>query len=133
MEKKLIQYFLLFTGFLILLSVTLPHHHHEDGHPCYCLSMEDADHPDHDGTGGEAAHDCTCNGHTIAFFSSNAGHFSDDSDLFLFPIQILFDYITPAPPAFSGCSLFSAQAVYIESRHDVWIVSASGLRAPPLL
>lgn len=130
MRKKLIRYFLLFTGLLFLLSVTIPHHHHEDGRSCYKLNIE---HTTQDRAEGEASHDCICNGHTIAFFFSNTGGVSNETDLLLFPIQTLFDQINPVAPAFTGALFLSTQAIYLESRHDIWIASASGLRAPPLL
>ena len=51
------------------------------------------------------------------------------------PISVrifLIDYIYPPEPAFCGQLLDHENAPYIESLHDTWIVSASGLRAPPM-
>ena len=53
-------------------------------------------------------------------------------DIHLMPLLVLFDYIYPPEPAFCGQLLDHENAPYIESLHDAWIVSASGLRAPPM-
>ena len=55
-----------------------------------------------------------------------------DVDIHLMPLLVLFDYIYPPEPAFCGQLLDHENAPYIESLHDTWIVSASGLRAPPM-
>ena len=55
-----------------------------------------------------------------------------DVDIHLMPLLVLFDYIYPPEPAFYGQLLDHENALYIESLHDAWIVSASGLRAPPM-
>lgn len=122
---------MLMASILMLLSVMIPHHHHSNGMPCYkSLATETTEtgHTEND------AHGCCCNGHNMVFFSSLLSHAADtDVDLHLFPLLILFDYINPPEPAFCGQVIECKRAFYIESLHDTWIVSASGLRAPPVL
>ena len=82
---------------------------------------------------GHDEHDCGCDGHNLAYFSTHISHFMDgDVDIHLMPLLVLFDYIYPPEPAFCGQLLDHENAPYIESLHDTWIVSASGLRAPPM-
>ena len=65
---------------------------------------------------------------TLPFFS----HVTDGNvNQFLFPLLVLFDYINPPAPVFYKLLFENDRAYYIESLHDTWIVSASGLRAPP--
>ena len=97
--------------------------------PCYqSLTAEQAH-----GDKSTDTHDCGCDGHNLAYFSTHISHFMDgDVDIHLMPLLVLFDYIYPPEPAFCGQLLDHENAPYIESLHDAWIVSASGLRAPPM-
>lgn len=120
---------MLVASIFMLLSVVLPHHHHSDGAPCYKLLTTEASSGDHSGA---EDHDCGCNGHNIATFSSHQLHVMDvDANHYLVPLLTLFAYIYPPEPAFAGQFFDCSTAVYIESLHDTWISSASGLRAPP--
>ena len=129
MKQRVVQYVVLMAGILALLSVVIPHHHHRDGMPCYqSLTAEQAH-----GDKSTDTHDCGCDGHNLAYFSTHISHFMDgDVDIHLMPLLVLFDYIYPPEPAFCGQLLDHENAPYIESLHDTWIVSASGLRAPPM-
>lgn len=129
-KKRIVQYAVLLASMLMLLSVVIPHHHHTDGLPCYSSVATEMAHGDDSST----AHDCGCNGHNIAFNSVVQSHFTDgDVTQYLLPLLILFDYTNPLEPQFASQSFMRERAVYIESLHDIWIVSASGLRAPPIL
>lgn len=120
---------MLVASIFMLLSVIIPHHHHKDGVPCYTSLVAEASNGDHSGSEG---HDCGCNGHNVALFSSLQLHvMNTDASHFLFPLLTLFAYIYPTEPAFAGQPYDQNNAVYIESLHDTWISSASGLRAPP--
>lgn len=92
--------------------------------PCYqSLTAEQAH-----GDKSTDTHDCGCDGHNLAYFSTHISHFMDgDVDIHLMPLLVLFDYIYPPEPAFCGQLLDHENAPYIESLHDTWIVSASGL------
>ena len=128
MKQRVVQYVVLMAGILALLSVVIPHHHHRDGMPCYQSLTEQAH-----GDKSTDTHDCGCDGHNLAYFSTHIFHFMDgDVDIHLMPLLVLFDYIYPPEPAFCGQLLDHENAPYIESLHDTWIVSASGLRAPPM-
>ena len=107
---------MLLVSIVMLMSVVVPHHHHSNGLPCYkSLSAE-------------AAH----GGHNIALYTSIFSHVTDGNvNQFLFPLLVLFDYINPPVPVFYKLLFENDRAYYIESLHDTWIVSASGLRAPP--
>ncbi|MDD2952396.1 MAG: hypothetical protein PHC95_04440 [Parabacteroides sp.] len=128
-RQRVVQYLVLLAGILALLSVVIPHHHHRDGMPCYeSLTAEQAH-----GDKSADTHDCGCDGHNLAYFSTHISHFTDGGvDMHLMPLLILFDYIYPSELASQGQLLDSENAPYIESLHDTWIVSASGLRAPPM-
>ena len=118
---------MLLVSIVMLISVVVPHHHHSNGLPCYkSLSAEAA----HGGHGSSESHDCGCNGHNIALYTFS--HVTDGNvNQFLFPLLVLFDYINPPVPVFYKLLFENDRAYYIESLHDTWIVSASGLRAPP--
>lgn len=120
---------MLMAAILSLLSVVIPHHHHRDGMPCYqSLTAEHAQ-----GDHGADPHDCGCDGHNLAFFDTAASHCTDgDVDIHLIPLLTLFNYIYPPEPAFHGQFFEREYAPYIESLHDTWIASATGLRAPPM-
>ena len=114
-KKKIYQYVMLLVSIVMLISVVVPHHHHSNGLPCYkSLSAE-------------AAH-----GHNIALYTSVFSQVTDGNvNQFLFPLLVLFDYINPPVPVFYKLLFENDRAYYIESLHDTWITSASGLRAPP--
>ena len=118
---------MLIAGIIMLLSVIIPHHHHSNGLPCF-KPLTEHSHK------SASSHDCGCNGHNVALFTSLLSHATDvDASHLLFPLQVLFDYINPPEPAFCGQPFERSRAVYIESLHDSWITCASGLRAPPVL
>ena len=119
MKQRIVQYVVLMAGILALLSVVIPHHHHRDGMPCYqSLTAEQAH-----GDKSTDTHDCGCDGHNLAYFSTHISHFMDgDVDIHLMPLLVLFDYIYPPEPAFCGQLLDHENAPYIESLHDTWIV-----------
>lgn len=122
------RYVVLVAGILTLLSVVIPHHHHRDGMPCYLSLTTEHAHSDKSAD----THDCGCDGHNLAYFSTHVSHLTDGgTDVLLMPLLVLFDYINPPEPAFRGQVFGSENAPYVESSHDTWIVSASGLRAPP--
>lgn len=123
-KKQIIRYVLLLASLVMLISVIAPHHHHSDGMPCY-KSLTEAHH-------GGGSHDPGCERHNLAFFTSfHAAQIDLASSHFLFPLFILYDYVYPPAPTFTE-QLFSREKnIYIESLHDTWIASASGLRAPP--
>ena len=128
-KEKIIRYVMLVASIVMLLSVVVPHHHHSNGMPCFkSLTTDTHSHK------SASSHDCGCNGHNLALFTSLLSHASDlyVSHL-LFPLQVLFDYINPPEPAFCGQLFDRGRAFYIESLHDTWITCASGLRAPPVL
>lgn len=99
MKQRVVQYVVLMAGILALLSVVIPHHHHRDGMPCYqSLTAEQAH-----GDKSTDTHDCGCDGHNLAYFSTHISHFMDgDVDIHLMPLLVLFDYIYPPEPVFCG-------------------------------
>ncbi len=110
-----------------LRNVDSRHHHHSNGLPCF-KPLTEHSHK------SASSHDCGCNGHNVALFTSLLSHATDvDASHLLFPLQVLFDYINPPEPAFCGQPFERSRAFYIESLHDSWITCASGLRAPPVL
>ena len=126
-KKNIIRYVMLIAGIIMLLSVIIPHHHHSNGLPCF-KPLTEHSHK------SASSHDCGCNGHNVALFTSLLSHATDvDASHLLFPLQVLFDYINPPEPAFCGPPFERSRAFYIESLHDSWITCASGLRAPPVL
>lgn len=128
-KKKIYQYVMLLVSIVVLWSVVMPHHHHSDGLPCYQSLVEEAA---HDGHNGSESHDCGCNGHNVALYTSFFSHMTDGNiHLHLFPLLVLFDYINPPVPVFYKLLFEQDRTYYIESLHDTWIASASGLRAPP--
>lgn len=128
-KENIYRYVMLLAGIVLLVSVVVPHHHHSNGLPCYRSLTAEASHDGHDGHDG---HDCGCNGHNIALYTSLLSHATHvEPDQFLFPLLILFDYINPPVPLFYKLLFENERACYIESLHGAWIISASGLRAPP--
>ena len=118
-KKKIYQYVMLLVSIVVLMSVVIPHHHHSNGLPCYKSLSAEAAH------GG-------CNGHNVALYTSVFSHVTDGNvNQYLFPLLVLFDYINPPVPAFYKLLFEKDRTYYIESLHDTWIASASGLRAPP--
>lgn len=129
-KRKIYEYVMLAVSIVMLLSVAIPHHHHRDGLPCYKSLFAESTH--HDGHGTPGSHDCGCNGHNVALYTSIFTQMTDgDASLHLFPLLVLFDYINPPVPVFYHLFFDSDRAFYIESLHDTWITAASGLRAPP--
>lgn len=129
LKRKIYQYVMLLVSIVVLWSVVMPHHHHSDGLPCYQSLIEEAT---HDGHSDSESHDCGCNGHNAALYTSLFSHMTDGNiHLHLFPLLVLFDYINPPVPVFYKLLFEQDRAYYIESLHDTWIASASGLRAPP--
>lgn len=128
-KKTVVQYVMLMAGILMLLSVVIPHHHHSDGLACYkFMTTESA------AGSADEAHDCDCTGHNLAFNSSIQSHITDgDAGQYLFPLLVLFDYVSPSGWVAQGLLFDSDETVYRESLHDTWIVRATGLRAPPVL
>lgn len=121
---------MLLAGIVMLLSVVIPHHHHSDGMPCYKSLFAGSE----EGHKGDPSHDCGCNGHNQALFTSLLTQATDgDVSHLLFPLQVLFDYINPPVAIDNRYSFDRERAFYIESLHDPWIVSFGGLRAPPVL
>ncbi len=131
-EKKrqwIVRYVVLMAGILALLSVVLPHHHHRNGMPCYLSLTAELAHGDKSAD----THDCGCDGHNLAYFNASVSHVTDGGvNTHLMPLLVLFNYIYPPEPMFCGQFLDPRFALYIESLHDTWIVSATGLRAPPM-
>lgn len=125
-KKQIIRYVLLLASLVMLISVIAPHHHHSNGMPCY-KPLTEAHH-------GSDSHGPGCEGHNPAFFTSfHSAQIDLASSHCLFPLFILYDYVYPPAPSFTE-QLFSREKnIYIESLHDTWIASASGLRAPPLV
>lgn len=129
---------MLMASFFVLLSVILPHHHREDGQACYALlqHIHDAetggeDHADHSSSENTAG--CDCNGHNPAFYTAmNHQYEHADVHLFLFPLLVFFDYIYPPEPRQGGTLTGNEQLLFTESLYDAWVVSATGLRAPPV-
>lgn len=139
MKRKeiIVRYFMLLVSFVLLLSVVVPHHHHSDGMPCYkslLVELAEEEHEGHTAHGCDTTHDCGCNGHNVALYTSLFVH-ADTTDVhaYLFPLLVLFDYINPPEPVISNLWKEKNRIFYIESLHDTWIVSASGLRAPPFM
>lgn len=129
-KKKIYQYVMLLVSIVVLWSVVMPHHHHSDGLPCYQSLVEEAAHDGHNG--GSESHDCGCNGHNVALYTSLFSHMTDGNiHQHLFPLLVLFDYINPPVPVSYKLLFEQDRTYYIESLHDTWIASASGLRAPP--
>ena len=90
MKQRVVQYVVLMAGILALLSVVIPHHHHRDGMPCYqSLTAEQAH-----GDKSTDTHDCGCDGHNLAYFSTHISHFMDgDVDIHLMPLLVLFIHL----------------------------------------
>ena len=102
---------MLLVSIVMLISVVVPHHHHSNGLPCYkSLSAEAA----HGGHGSSESHDCGCNGHNIALYTSIFSHVTDGNvNQFLFPLLVLFDYINPPVPVFYKLLFENDRAYYI--------------------
>lgn len=131
-KKRVVQYLMLLTGILVLLSVVMPHHHHSNGMPCYLVLAAEAQ-ADNSHAASEG-HDCDCSGHNPVFTSSFELHATDgDVGQYLYPLLVLFDYMYPPEIAFHRLFFERERSVYIESLHDTWIARAAGLRAPPQL
>lgn len=125
-KKQIIRYVLLLASLVMLISVVMPHHHHSSGMPCY-KPLTEKHHTSN-------SHGCGCEGHNLAFFTSFHSAQTDlASSHCLFPLFVLYDYIYPPEPTFVEQLFGRERAVYIESLHDTWIATASGLRAPPVV
>ncbi|MEG2067871.1 MAG: DUF6769 family protein [Tannerellaceae bacterium] len=140
LKERVIQYTLLVAGILLLFSVVVPHHHHANGLPCYrSLLAEAAESADRDDctdhsadASGHAAHDCGCNGHNQALFTSLESHITGgDAMLHLYPLLTLFAYLYPSELLNRDIVFLWEEPVYIESLRDHWVARATGLRAPP--
>ncbi len=117
---------MLVASVVMLLSVVVPHHHHSDGMPCYKALTEHGHH-------SAESHDCSCNGHNLAIFTSLLSQATDtDASHLLMPLHILFDYLNHTVSPTYEQSFDRERAFYIESLHDTWIASVGGLRAPPM-
>lgn len=126
-KKQTIRYIMLVAGFIMLLSVVVPHHHHSNGMPCFKALTEHSHHnPD--------SHDCGCNGHNLALFTSLLSQATNgDANHLFVPLHVLFSYINPVVPSLKEQSFIRERAFYIESLHDTWVARVGGLRAPPRL
>lgn len=129
-KQQIMRYMVLMASIVALLSVVIPHHHHKDGMPCYISLDEEMQHDEQ----STDPHDCSCDGHNLAYLNSHTS-FSTDSDagVILMPLLVLFDYINPPEASLSWQHIYGDGTLYIESLQDQWIVSATGLRAPPML
>ena len=71
-KEKIIRYVMLVASIVMLLSVVVPHHHHSNGMPCFkSLTTDTHSHK------SASSHDCGCNGHNLALFTSLLSHASD--------------------------------------------------------
>lgn len=61
---------MLIAGIIMLLSVIIPHHHHSNGLPCF-KPLTEHSHK------SASSHDCGCNGHNVALFTSLLSHATD--------------------------------------------------------
>ena len=128
-RQKILRYVVLMAGILALISVVVPHHHHRDGMPCYKVLTDEQS---QDSTRSDTHH-CSCDGHNLAYLNIGASSsVSGDVMHHLVPLSLLFDYVYPPEPAFRGQLLYRGYILYVEALRDSWIVSASGLRAPPM-
>ena len=129
-RRKIIQSLMLLCSFIVLLSVLVPHHHHSDGSACYVFQLDDSGegHTHHNDM-----HTCECNGHNLFFSNHSVSQQIDqDMDLMLHPILFLFEYLNPLADLFHWWQDWEfTPTIYLESLHGVWIVKATGLRAPP--
>lgn len=126
-KKHIIRYIMQVASIIMLLSVVVPHHHHSNGMPCF-KSLTEHNHK------SSSSHDCGCNGHNLALFTSLLSYVTNaDVSHLLFPLQVLFDYINPPVPLLYGQTFDRERAFYIESLHDTWVTCSGGLRAPPVL
>lgn len=125
-KRRIASYVVLVASVIMLLSVVVPHHHHSDGMPCYKALTEHSHH-------SAESHDCGCNGHNLAIFTSILSQATDTDASHLFiPLHTLFDYKDTLLPPAEKRPFDRERAFYIESLHDTWIASVGGLRAPPL-
>ena len=133
-RKSHTVFLMLIASLFVLLSVILPHHHRSDGMACYALveHLHDADSSEPPTSSSDHATDCGCNGHNPAFYST-ANNLLDltDAHIFLMPLLVLIDYIYPPEPLFCGDANSVFSNFYNALLYDSWIVSATGLRAPP--
>jgi len=131
-KYRVIQRIMLVCSFLMLLSVIVPHHHHADGLPCYRILTEGTADPDDPDMNHHASHECGCDGHNIAVFTSVVSHITDGNEIqHLFVLQTLFDHIYSYQYHFIG-KFFSVLADrIIESLYSSGFVSVNLLRAPP--
>lgn len=71
-KEKIVRYVMLVASIVMLLSVVIPHHHHSNGMPCFkSLTTDTHSHKN------ASSHDCGCNGHNLALFTSLLSHASD--------------------------------------------------------
>lgn len=125
-KRRIIGYVMLVASVIMLLSVVVPHHHHSNGMPCYKALTEHSHHTQ--------SHDCGCNGHNIAIFTSLLSHIVDtDANHLFIPLHTLFDYTNTITLPTDKRLFVREQAFYIESLHDTRTDSVGGLRAPPLI
>jgi hypothetical protein len=131
--RHITRFLMLACGFVLLLTVVIPHHHHANGLPCIWLA--DMDEED-DACEGEHHHSCDCTGHNMVFNANeneSQHHLSEhDITLLLTPLYAFPEYTHPSLTTPNANPVFlSGKTIYIESPCDTWIREATGLRAPP--
>lgn len=132
---KWLRSVMLASGFILLLTVTLPHHHHEGGEICVFL-WDGADSADDAEEDGEHRQSCECNGHAIAFNAASlhkhASETHDNLALVLIALYTLFDFLNPPLPTLAGNVSDAGKQPHAESLYSAWMPAACGFRAPPL-
>lgn len=133
-KKKYIVYLLFLVSIIMLAVPVFPHHHHADGFICMKNDVEPSCHiPHHHHPAGHpnCCHDKGC---IVSHFLQRTPRTERQAPV-LKPVLLpaaLSPFIRQLA-AFDEPCLSDSYSPYIESLHGVYIVRASGLRAPPSL
>ena len=109
----------------MLVMPALPHHHHHDG--IVCMKSDVTNHCGEEGN-QHASGNCVSGDGCITLDESVTP--SHHPELTVDPCTIVL-FILPLQKLLSLIDDFSPTYVYIESLHSAFIISATGLRAPP--
>ncbi len=134
-KQKISYTMLLVASLFVLLSVILPHHHHQDGTPCYEWLWQGDNACDQHHHAHDSSHDMDCSGHNQALNLTIEKHVIDNNPSHFLQISLysLLYFLYPDKQDLLSFLYQQWWDNYPESFYISWLPEGVGLRAPPFM